>query len=527
MAEDMEHNNENSTVKKEEEKEKERERRTDARPSVWPILLAMVFGASLHWAVAEYQLRVSLSIPLDSAYTDHLPPQRTKGTTIDAISSQSQGTDLPTKRAPGAATNKDRAVPRPNGRPLGWPGQHRTTSEATPLDEALQPLPVKWPVEEEASLFRELVGATSTLDWAPVVAKQLAQWKDTGYTQSQVDEYCVKKVVVASFVNNELRAWNFRPDRKNMHRLHCGFWLIKAAVLRAAARGNPMPDFEVAVLSGDSAFSLATPRLHWDDAGPLLSNIKCGDASVSFPMTLSDMFGGGDGTMSLSLYAEKFAKALDWSGDTPWETLENVAFFSAGGGATTRGNRSHLFAISKAHSNYLNATPHARGMDVMSDFRYNVYAYGHCGWSRRIKELAMLRTVVLLEESSCAEYVHGMFQPDVDHMPVSEDFADLVAKMEAATLAGGDGGTPFDGNAMAEEWVTRGQEMMTLTSTLDYVELLLRELAKLQKFVPQPHPEWKEYTLSSGRLFFHNLAKFDDRLCAGPKFRAQPRSHKC
>lgn len=162
-------------------------------------------------------------------------------------------------------------------------------------------------------------------------------------------------------------------------------------------------------------------------------------------------------------------------------------------------------------------------MDTMSEFRYNVYAYGHCGWSRRIKELAMLRTVVLVEDSICREYVHGLFEPNVDHLPVREDFSDLVEKMEVATPVENAG----DSNAMANLWAARGQEMLSLTSTLDYVELLLRELAKLQRFTPQYRTEWKEYTLERGRLWFIGMKPMDAAKCAQPKFHARPRHHKC
>lgn len=504
-------------------------------PSILTLTLALIFGASLHLAVSEYQVRAALSATEDDGVflthksTGSKPtPRSSSPVHLDssaATSSDADGKGGAAKRYQhtNSGSGRSSSLTRPNGRPLGWPGQHRPKESTLSAHLALPPLAAEWPVPEEAHLFRELVEAKSTIDWAPVVAGQLVQWKVTGYTQRQVDEYCVRKVVVASFVKNEFRVKSFNTDHKNMHRLRCGFWLMKAASIRAAARGTPIPDVEVAVLSGDSAFSLSTPKIRWDDAGPLLSNIKCGDASVSIPMTLSDMFGSGDGTMGLALYAKMFAKALDWSGDKSWETLENVAFFSAGGGATTRGNRSHLFDISKDHGEFLNATPHARGMEVMSNFRYNVYAYGHCGWSRRIKELAMLRTVVLVEESSCNEYIHGLFRPNVDHLPVNEDFSDLVDTMEKAVPQG----KAFEGNAMAEEWVARGQEMMTLTSTLDYVELLLRGLAKLQRFVPQYHPEWKEYTFGRGRLWFGSLKQRNDTRCTKPHFHSRPRTHKC
>ena len=95
--------------------------------------------------------------------------------------------------------------------------------------------------------------------------------------------------------------------------------------------------------------------------------------------------------------------------------------------------------------------------------------------------------------------------------------------MEAATPAA----KTFDGDAMADLWMARGQEMLTLTSTLDYVELLMRELAKLQRFTPQYHPDWKEYTFDRGRLWFGSLKPMNASKCKKPAFRSRPRTHKC
>lgn len=41
----------------------------------------------------------------------------------------------------------------------------------------------------------------------------------------------------------------------------------------------------------------------------------------------------------------------------------------------------------------------------MAAYQGNIYAYGHCGWSRRVHELAMMKTVVFMEHSMCREYV--------------------------------------------------------------------------------------------------------------------------
>lgn len=162
-------------------------------------------------------------------------------------------------------------------------------------------------------------------------------------------------------------------------------------------------------------------------------------------MTLHDQFGEGDGEMGLELYDEQYREALGWGAgnageSVPWSAKKPVAYFSAGGGAVNRGNRSKLFVISKEHPHLLETSAKATKCEHMSTYKYNVYAYGHCGWSRRIHELAMMETVVLVEDSICREFMHGLFSPSIDHLAVAENFADIPEKMAAALADEAGGG---------------------------------------------------------------------------------------
>ena len=64
-------------------------------------------------------------------------------------------------------------------------------------------------------------------------------------------------------VHGELRMSVFKLDGGNLHRLLCAFWLISVTALRARARGRPLPAVEFNIQLGDSAFSLAPPRMQW------------------------------------------------------------------------------------------------------------------------------------------------------------------------------------------------------------------------------------------------------------------------
>ena len=379
----------------------------------------------------------------------------------------------------------------------------------------------------ETELWDMLLAATCTTKWDAVVNQQLAQWLDTGVSYKQVHEHCVKRTVRLSFVKGEIRVAVFNLDNGNVHRLRCGFWLVYMAVLRAEARGEPMPDFEISMQSGDSAFSNAPPRKQWQNAGPILGNVKCNDASVSFPLTLSDQFGWGApdyGAMSLTRYNERYTAASLWGETTPFKEKTPKAYFSASGGALKRGNRAKLF---KQESQHLNPDSTAHTMGYMAGFQYNIYAYGNCGWSRRIHELAMMKTVVLMEFSPCREYIHGLFEEGVDHIPVKDDFSDVVPALEKSLALS------EKAEQMAARWAKRGRSMLSLECTLDYVEKLLREYARLQTFTAEYHPGWPQYfPNTTGDFFKQQAAQRPSSECTKPTYngtwqRSTKRTHSC
>eukprot|EP00039_Didymoeca_costata_P011099 m.152927 g.152927 ORF g.152927 m.152927 type:complete len:538 (+) comp15060_c0_seq1:197-1810(+) len=402
------------------------------------------------------------------------------------------------------------------------PWVHRVYSDSSQINQSIVNA---WSEDEEdRKLFANLLSRkcpANLVDWTSTVAEQLEQWREHGVTRKQTEEFCVRSAVRISHVHDELRLSMYKLDKKNLHRSNCGLWLMQTAIKRASARGFPIPPFEINMKPGDSSFSLAAPRLQWSNAAPLLGNIKCGgDASVSFPFTLHDMFGEGDGRMSIALYKTKYEDALTWN-VKKWKDKKSLAFFSAGAGAITRGNRSNIYKVKRA--DLLNASTRGTTMSTMGEYKYNIYAYGHCGWSRRVKELAMLDTVVLMEESICHEYVHHMFKNKEDYLPVTEDFSNLT---EVLLLAK----NKDDGEMkkVAERWGSKGRAMLDLPCTLDYVEQLLRTMASLQRFTPEYHPDWSLYTTTRDRLWFGEVKKMDPSTCIHPDTSGEHhRAHAC
>jgi hypothetical protein len=95
-----------------------------------------------------------------------------------------------------------------------------------------------------------------------------------------------------------------------------------------------------------------------------------------------------------------------------WKDKHDRAFFSAGTqpgkfAAKARGFRSRLFDMHEPTLEIVEAT---RPLRDMVNYRYLIYAYGRCGWSRRLHELAFFPSVILLEQSNCSEYFMDAFE---------------------------------------------------------------------------------------------------------------------
>lgn len=371
------------------------------------------------------------------------------------------------------------------------------------------------------------------INWTRSVDHQLHSWIQNGKISfTQVHELCTKRkhALRIHYVNSELRVSRFHTVSAETDRLLSGLWFIYLACARAQQRGAPIPAFEINMAAGDSSFALQ-PNF-WNNAGPILSNIKCGtlDASVSMPLTFVDQFGDFKSAtkrkrrnytgMSLLMYRNRYENAIEVETAHPsWKEKTNKVFFSAWRGATDRGNRSHLYKIS---SSIFNISSKSIDVNHFGRYQYNIYAYGHCGWSRRIHELAFMNTVVFMEDSLCREYFHDQFLPGTEYVPVAEDFSDLEAQARRAFKE------PEIGARMAQRWQEKGSQMMQLQCVLDYVETLLRRYAQLQDFEPKYNSSWPEYGIHSRSEIFHDAAGLRDHsTCIEPNFERHRQVHRC
>ena len=255
----------------------------------------------------------------------------------------------------------------------------------------------------------------------------------------------------------------------------------------AQAFGLTIPDVEMVFQGTDGAQSTVKEEFLWDDAGPLFSNVKCEkDASVSFPMGFHDQFGAFYGDMSLTMYDQKFTVLKKEYRPPAWKTKESSILFTSGSSAGA-GLRGHRIELAEIKSPLLKVEDTHVPLEEYAKHRYQVYAYGRCGWSRRIRELSFMKAVVFAEASPCREYFYDALRPGTDYVPVAEDFSNLAEEVARVHKH------PKRAEEMANAWVDRASDFFALPCVLDYVWELLNEYARLQRFKPQPRPTWERY----------------------------------
>ena len=347
-------------------------------------------------------------------------------------------------------------------------------------------------------LWEDLIARSCATDFSAAITKQLKPWAETGIQMGMLDRlYCIRKQVSrVSIRGGELRQANWQLNMDH-NRLRSSFWLIQLVLQRSKQRNDPLPDVEMILNPTDKTARFASGRQQKDEAGielrsaPLMCNVKCAnDTSISFPLYYHTLYGLPDGTMSLEMYHAKFTALEHLGTNSGWDEKKDKLFFSA---TNARGHREKLFHIK---SPYLEAAHKNVPLKTYGEYKYNVYTYGHSGWSRRLREMMFMNTTVFMETSSCNEFFFDALQPGTDYVPVAEDLSDLRARLESVAQ------DPESARIMSNNWLTNAKPLMRLECILDYIEQLLRAYAKLQKFTPPDRSDWGLHTLESGSKYF-------------------------
>eukprot|EP00049_Salpingoeca_infusionum_P020186 m.363641 g.363641 ORF g.363641 m.363641 type:complete len:482 (+) comp23347_c0_seq1:81-1526(+) len=348
-----------------------------------------------------------------------------------------------------------------------------------------------------------LVSSKCPLAHDKVLEEQLGQWSEISMDMLDM-LYCERKHVARiSHVNGELRhgSWQLSMD---LNRLRSSMWLMQVAILRAKDRGNPIPDFELVLNPTDktSEYGIGNSRVLKEERLPLFCNAKCiGDNSISFPIMFNAQLGGAAGEMSIDLYNGKYAELMMMGQPRPWLEKKPKLFFTS---TNFRGNRQAIF---DAKSPNVLALMQVVPISEYGDYQYLVYAFGHSGWSQRLRELAFMDAAMLVESSQCHEYYQSYFEEGKEYVPLKEDLSDLDQALDDLIASG-------KGQAMAKAWRTKGLTVLGLPCVLDYVEHLLRKYASLQQFTPVLRSSWPVYHLNATLSHYHARQMPDFDLCS-------------
>lgn len=343
-------------------------------------------------------------------------------------------------------------------------------------------------------LWSQFVAQTCPIDFEKVAQAQLKLWATIPIRLEMLDNlYCIRKHTARiSIVNGRLRIASYQLSM-DYDRMLSVAWLIRATILRAQDRGDPIPDVEFLLNPTDKTSGFAKGRSEALSAEPLplFCNAACtGDESISFPMMFHAQFGAASGEMSLELYAKKHQALLEAGTLMPWDDKLARMFFTS---TNFRGNRAKIF---ESRLTEVHALPTIVPITEYGKYKYLIYAVGHSGWSQRLRELAFMDAVVLLQNSTCHEYYTSVFEPWVDYVPVAGDLSDFEEKLQWALAH------EEESKAMVTRWRTIGRDLMSLKCVASYVDQVLRQYARRQAFVPQERDTWPEFTENSDKSFF-------------------------
>ena len=175
-------------------------------------------------------------------------------------------------------------------------------------------------------------------------------------------------------------------------------------------------------------------------------------------------------------------------GSGHWTDKDDKLFFSGNDNAVHRGFREVLFTL---HSPNVDVRTEVVPLAHYGQYRYLIYAYGHCGWSRRLHELAFMNATILMEQSPCTEYISNIFTKDKHYASVAEDFSDIEVVLHRLRS------NSSQAAEMAKDWLDVGLEAFSLECTISYIDALLREYAKLLHSAPIKHESWPVFTFES------------------------------
>lgn len=121
-------------------------------------------------------------------------------------------------------------------------------------------------------------------------------------------------------------------------------------------------------------------------------------------------------------------------------------------------------------------------LGAQDEYRYAIYAEGHCGWSDRLRFMLFMGAALFLQETNCREYYGLKLEPWVHYVPLDHDFHALDAAYDWAAAH------EADVLAMVDNMHAYAEHVVSAAAVRAYAAHVLRHLGGALDYAPAHRP---------------------------------------
>jgi hypothetical protein len=151
-------------------------------------------------------------------------------------------------------------------------------------------------------------------------------------------------------------------------------------------------------------------------------------------------------------------------------------------GLTLYGRRRALFAAANRRPDKFDVHMDFVPLGAQDEYRYAIYAEGHCGWSDRLRFMLFMGAALFLQETNCREYYGLKLEPWVHYVPLDHDFHALEAAYDWAAAH------EADVLAMVDNMHAYAEHVVSAAAVRAYAAHVLRHLGGALDYAPAHRP---------------------------------------
>lgn len=140
--------------------------------------------------------------------------------------------------------------------------------------------------------------------------------------------------------------------------------------------------------------------------------------------------------------------------------------------------RRALIAVGAAHPALVDAAHDYVPLLAQEEYRYQIIAEGHCGWSDRLRLALFMGPLLLIQETACREFYGLALEPWVHYVPVDHAFATLASVVQWAR------DHPDLVRRMIRNAHAYAEHAVSAAAVRAYAAHVLRHLGKAARYVP-------------------------------------------